>query len=213
MRKIGSKTPTVRQLYIAYRLLLQIENSVEDFDPEKAEQRFAILYMTIQTEGAKQYLQIDIMADTQAARIPVPETRLLQLANFTRWLFGTTSADPIVTDTRKVSQFGTILQSEEAIQYMERSQSPSLMLLCESQVVTNRRLLDISRMLPIILSWHYPAHTFSRARRSFRKRYIGWVRMLFSSWSSFPKSSEIWGRINRHASYAYTGFCKIRPRT
>ena len=36
MRKIGSKTPTVRQNYISYRLLLQMEDSLENFSPEDA---------------------------------------------------------------------------------------------------------------------------------------------------------------------------------
>ena len=31
MRKIGSKTPTVRQHYISFRVLLQMENELEDF--------------------------------------------------------------------------------------------------------------------------------------------------------------------------------------
>ncbi|MBC8492289.1 MAG: hypothetical protein H8D43_00785 [Chloroflexi bacterium] len=88
MRKIGSKTPTVRQHYIAYRLLLQIEDSVEGFDPELADGRFTILYMSVQTEGARQYLQIDMMADPQTAKRPVPEDHLENLPNLARWLFG-----------------------------------------------------------------------------------------------------------------------------
>jgi hypothetical protein len=125
MRKIGSKTPTVRQHYIAYRLLLQIEDSVEDFDPELADGRFTVLYMSVQTEGARQYLQIDIMADPQAAKRPVPDDHLRNLANFARWLFGAKDTLPLVTDTRQVSGFGKILQSEEAVRYLERTSYPN----------------------------------------------------------------------------------------
>jgi hypothetical protein len=124
MRKIGSKTPTVRKHYIAYRVLLQIEDTVESFKPEWAENRFAVLYMSIGTEGAKRYLQIDMLADPKIAKTPVPENRLEHLASFARWLFGTDDLLPLVTDTRQVSQFGKILESEEAVQYLESRSNP-----------------------------------------------------------------------------------------
>lgn len=124
MRKIGSKTPTVRQHYIAYRLLLQIEDTVEDFEPQLAENRFAILYMSIDTEGAKRYLHIDMMAEPEAAKRPVPEEHTQNLVNFARWLFGTEDVSPLVTDTRQVSSFGKILESEKAVEYLERSSIP-----------------------------------------------------------------------------------------
>ncbi|MBD3159522.1 MAG: hypothetical protein GF309_12085 [Candidatus Lokiarchaeota archaeon] len=124
MRKIGSKTPTVRKNYVAYRLLLQIEDTVEGFDPRLAENRFAILYMSIATEGVREYLQIDTLADPEIARTPVPDERLDNLANFARWLFGTEEQLPLVTDTRQISDFGKILASEEAVSYLETRSSP-----------------------------------------------------------------------------------------
>lgn len=126
MRKIGSKTIIVRQHYLAYRLLLQIENMVEDFDAEKAGDRFAILYMSIQTEGARQYLDINMFADPQTAKTPVPDEKLQNLVNFSRWLFGSvkTSTPPLVSDTRMVSSFGKILESAEAIKYLESKPVP-----------------------------------------------------------------------------------------
>jgi len=127
MRKIGSKTPTVRQHYIAYRVLLQIEDSVEDFAPHLAENRFAILYMSLRTEGAKRYLQIDMMADPSAAKRPVPKDHLQNLTSFSRWLFGTgDNPFPLVTDTRQVSSFGKILESDTAVEYLESTLNPKL---------------------------------------------------------------------------------------
>ena len=51
-RRIGSKTPTVRQNYIAYRMLLQMEN-VEDLDVEQVEERFSVLYLSLRTAESK----------------------------------------------------------------------------------------------------------------------------------------------------------------
>jgi hypothetical protein len=39
-------------------------------------------------------------------------------------LFGTSELLPIVTDTRQVADFGVILQSQEAVQYLESTPDP-----------------------------------------------------------------------------------------
>ena len=88
-RKIGSKIPTVRRSYIAYKVLLQTEETVEDFDTERTDKRFAILYMTLGTEGAQRYLQVDIAGEPNATKQPIPQDRLEHLSHFCSWLFGT----------------------------------------------------------------------------------------------------------------------------
>ena len=123
-RKIGSKSPTVRKHYVAYKVLLQAEASVEEFDPERADKRFAILYMTVDTTGAQQYLHIDINVQPGANMQPVPQEHLKNLAHFCCWLFGTSSIPNIVTDTRQVADFGRILESQEAIEYLETAKEP-----------------------------------------------------------------------------------------
>ena len=97
-KRIGSKTPAVRQNYISYRLLLQMEDRSEEIDVRKVEQRFSVLYLSLRTEGVRRYLQINISADPQTARKPVPDERLEQLANFARWLFGDEDHEPVVAD-------------------------------------------------------------------------------------------------------------------
>jgi hypothetical protein len=124
-KRIGSKTPAVRQNYISYRLLLQMEDRSEEIDVRKVEQRFSVLYLSLRTEGVRRYLQINISADPQTARKPVPDERLEQLANFARWLFGDEDHEPVVADSRQVDAFGRILESASAVEYLERAESPS----------------------------------------------------------------------------------------
>jgi hypothetical protein len=123
-RRIGSKTPTVRQHYISYRLLLQMEEQ-ENISVEMVEDKFSILYLALRTAGVRNYLQVDIQADPEAAKRPVPESRLEQLTNFARWLFGNDSHPPLFTDSRLVSDFGVILESPEAVDYLERTDRPN----------------------------------------------------------------------------------------
>jgi hypothetical protein len=124
MRKIGSRTPTVRQNYISYRLLLQMEEQ-EDISIEEVEDKFSVLFLSLRTEGVRKYLDIDIQAEPGEARVPVPKHHLKQLANFALWLFGSKDRLPVVRDSRQVDQFGQILESKKAIEYLERSARPN----------------------------------------------------------------------------------------
>jgi hypothetical protein len=124
-KRIGSKTPTVRQNYISYRLLLQMEEATDRIDVAKVEDRFSVLYLSLRTNGVQNYLQIDIEADPKAAKKPVPRDHLEQLANFAKWLFGTGKIDAVIEDSRDVDDFGRILESKAAVQYLERNESPS----------------------------------------------------------------------------------------
>ena len=56
MRKIGSQTPAVRHHYITYRLLLQMEDWLEEFSIEDAERRFSVMYNSLRTQGVQNYL-------------------------------------------------------------------------------------------------------------------------------------------------------------
>lgn len=123
-RKIGSNIPTVRRNYIAHKTLLQIEEDVESFEVERAKNRFAILYMTLSTIGAQQYLQIDFESPSDLDFKPVPEDRKKNLAHFSKWIFGTSATSRIVTDTRQVSDFGKILESQEAVEYLTETKEP-----------------------------------------------------------------------------------------
>lgn len=123
-KKIGSKTPTVRQHYISYRLLLQMEDR-EDIALEKVEKKFSVLYLSLRTEGVQKYLQIDIQADPAKARKPVPASRLKALTHFAQWLFGDDKTPPLFTDSRYVDKLGKALESPKAVEYLERTPSPN----------------------------------------------------------------------------------------
>lgn len=125
MRKIGSRTSPVRHHYISYRLLLQMEDSLEDFSINDAERQFIVMYHLLRTQGVQKYLGIDIFADTEAAKTPVPKTRLEALAKFALWLFGNQEQLPLFTDWRRIDHFNKILESPEAVWYLENNKNPS----------------------------------------------------------------------------------------
>lgn len=124
-RKIGSKTPTVRQNYIAYRLLLQIEEWVEEFSSDFVENRFSVMYLSLRTQGVQHYLQINIQATPEEAENPVPRDREEHLERYVKWIFGHGENLPLFSDSRRVDDFGRVLQSEKSIEYLERTAKPN----------------------------------------------------------------------------------------
>lgn len=125
-KKIGSKSETVRRNYISYRLLLQMEDEA-DVSAKDVEQRFSVLFLSLRTVGVQEYLHIDIKAEPGQAKQPVPKDRLKALAFFAQWLFGNEEKkiDPLVQDSRQVDDFGQILERQDAVEYLERTKSPS----------------------------------------------------------------------------------------
>jgi len=123
-RKIGSKTQTVRQNYIAYRLLRQIENAT-DISEDNFKERFSVMYLSLRAEGVQKYLQIDIQADPATVQREIPKVHKKALVNFALWLFGDKERLPLFNDSRQVDNFGRILESKEAREYLERSEMPT----------------------------------------------------------------------------------------
>jgi hypothetical protein len=124
-RKIGSKSDTVRQNYISYRLLLQMEGE-EEIDVKRVEDKFSVLYLSLRSLGVQKYLHIDIQAEPGKARKPVPQSHLESLAKFALWMFGDDKHDPVVRESRYVDRFGKVLLNKKAVDYLERTDRPSL---------------------------------------------------------------------------------------
>jgi hypothetical protein len=123
-RKIGSVISHVRQNYISYRLLLQIEQE-SDVSKDQFEERFSVMFLSLRTQGVQKFLHIDIKADPETAKRPVPKNHLKALSKFALWLFGDDKHLPVFSDSRQVDNFGRILESEQALEYLQRTEKPS----------------------------------------------------------------------------------------
>jgi len=122
-KKIGSKVPAVRQHYIAYRLLLQMDQQSE-IDMDFVEVKFSVLYLSLRTQGVQSYLGVDLQSEPRAAKNPVKRENQSRLVSYATWLFGNEKSKPLFSDSRYVDEFGKILESSEAIEYLERAESP-----------------------------------------------------------------------------------------
>ncbi len=124
MRKIGSKTETVRRNYIAYRLFLQMEELGDAISLQKIEKKFSVLFLALRTVGVQEFLNIEINATREQAQRPVSNDHLDNLTKFAKWLFGTEELEPIVRESRQVEAFASVLKSKDAIDYLSRTDRP-----------------------------------------------------------------------------------------
>ena len=123
MRRIGSKTPTVRQNYVAFKLFHQFEE-LEDVAVEKVRNKFSVLFLSLRSSGTQEYLGIDVDADPKKALKPLQAKYKPNAVRFARWLFGDDKHEPLFTDSRHTDRFGLILASKEATAYLERTEHP-----------------------------------------------------------------------------------------
>lgn len=123
MRKIGSKTPTVRQSYIAFKLFRQLAE-LEDVDAERIRDKFSVLFLSLRSAGTQAYLGIDIDAAPKKAKTPLKASHEDNAVRFARWLFGDEKHEPLFTDSRHTDRFGLVLANKDAVAYLERTENP-----------------------------------------------------------------------------------------
>ena len=124
-KQIGSRTETVRRNYIAYRILLQIENLDIDINQEGLDQRFSVMFLSLRESRVLTFLGVNSGAEPSQAKYPVPEEKTDDLSFFSRWLFGYDGQKAIFTDSRDVGDFARILSHEDAVHYLKTSPNPS----------------------------------------------------------------------------------------
>lgn len=127
MRKIGSKTPVVERNYVAFSILKQMEE-VDDLEVEDVERRFSVLFLSLREKGVQNFLGVadKFGIEPQKVNPPVPEEKVQNLRDYSRWLFGDAEHSPIVTDSRLVGNFSKVLASTEGLEYLRSVRRPSL---------------------------------------------------------------------------------------
>lgn len=125
MRKIGSKTEAVRRNYIAYSMLLQMEET-EDIAVDRVEDKFSVLFLSLREAGVRSFLNVNIDAEPGEAKTPIESDHLEALVEYAKWLFGDDTVEPFVTDSRQVGRFGVVLASADALNYVRSVRRPSL---------------------------------------------------------------------------------------
>lgn len=108
-REIGSKAQTMKMNYIGYRLIVQARNS--GIDTEGAERDFGVLYRALNSKGVKAFISLELDKSEAALKNPIPKSSLDELGEAFMWMFGTKKDPAILKDSRRITDFGVVLES------------------------------------------------------------------------------------------------------
>jgi len=123
-KQIGSRSDTVRQNYIAFKMLLQMEE-MENFDWSEVEERFSLLFLSLRSEGTREFLGVQLKGERPPNTNPIPEEKKDDTQQFVAWLFGSKEEKAVVRDSRNVDRFGEILSEPRAVDYLRSVKRPN----------------------------------------------------------------------------------------
>jgi hypothetical protein len=145
-KQIGSRSDTVRQNYLAFKMLLQMEE-MENFDWTEVEERFSLLFLSIRSEGTREFLGVELRGDAPKTARPIPESKQDGARQFAGWLFGNKEQRAIVKDSRNVDRFGEILGEPRAVEYLRKAARPDFESSIELAQRTGQNLQKVRELL------------------------------------------------------------------
>jgi len=124
-RQIGSRADVVRNNYVAFKILQQIEVLFDEEHWAEIEDKFSVLFLAVKSNKVREFLGIDVNAmGVNGAHDPIPEGKKEDLSRFIGWVFGTKDKKPIVRDSRQIDRFAEILSEDRSVQYLKEHPEP-----------------------------------------------------------------------------------------
>ncbi len=119
---IGSKRQFVEKWYIGYRLVAQAQSQhVPGF--ERMRDQFGVLHRALQAPKIRDFLGVTFPGDPKKSRKPCTRSHR-DLEEFVRWTFGTDDHKPVLEDSRDLTKWGTVLESQDAVRYLRTADDP-----------------------------------------------------------------------------------------
>lgn len=120
-RQLGSKTPTIRDNYVAYRTFLQARDDFE-IDTSELEENFSVFYRALNNANIQKFIGLD-KKDKKPSKLkkPISEKKKEELEELIEFVHGTAEKGPVITDSRQLTQLGQVLDSPEALSHLRLS--------------------------------------------------------------------------------------------
>jgi hypothetical protein len=122
--RLGSYPKTVERHYVG-RCLVEQARSLTLPGAEQMAGAFGVLMRSLQSPGIVAFLGLSFPGDPAKSKPPIPDEKTSELALFVKWTFGTEDMARVLPDSRRLTDWGKILSSPEAVSYLKRTSSPS----------------------------------------------------------------------------------------
>lgn len=112
-RRIGVRFATLRDYYIAYRILLQARDRF-DIDTSAFEKKFSVFVRALSTQPITRFIGLNKDKTPYDLRLPVPVSKRDELEELIGYVYGTRDVDAVLTDSRKLDDLGEVLDKPKA---------------------------------------------------------------------------------------------------
>ncbi|WP_156155298.1 hypothetical protein [Curtobacterium flaccumfaciens] len=121
--KLGSYPSHMARHHLAFEIVEQADEWQVD-GREQMSNAFGVLLRSLQTEGVRKFLGVE-QADEPLENVnPVPDATRTNFEDFVRWTFGTEDRSRILPESRELTRWSKILQSEPAVRYLRNAKDP-----------------------------------------------------------------------------------------
>lgn len=121
-QRVGSYPKHVERNYVASRIIDQArENGVGGADHIQ----IGVLLRALQAGGISEFLGVQYTNDPSTAKYPIPQEKMDDFAFFVWSTFGSDEHEPILPESRQLTKWAKILQSDDAVRYLKTARQPS----------------------------------------------------------------------------------------
>jgi len=121
-RETGSKTPTIRDNYIAFRILCQARDKY-GIDTSDLEKNFSVFYRAISDRAVIDFIDLNKNLPIAQLKNPIRPGKASALNELIGFIFGNDTEESVITDSRQLTALGEILESKEALANLRRYRS------------------------------------------------------------------------------------------
>jgi hypothetical protein len=119
-RTIGSYMPTVRNNYIAYRIMVQARDDFE-IDTKNLEKNFSVFYRALSSDPITRFIGLKKRGTPYQLRNPIPKNKRDALDQLIGYVHGTADNQAVLTDSRQLTALGEILDNFKARSILEET--------------------------------------------------------------------------------------------
>lgn len=118
---VGDRSDKLRKQYITYKLFLEAQNNLENFDVKPIINKFSLLTVAYNSASIREYIGVDSYAKTILENDLIDSSKYDNFRNILTWIYGNkeTNEQPVLTDSRKITNtLSHIVKETEAVEYL-----------------------------------------------------------------------------------------------
>lgn len=121
---VGEKENDVRAHYRNYRIIVTARDEAR-ISTRRAEDNFGIFTRSMTSGGVRDFIGSPPPSGVTKQGRVIPGDKLRSLAELFGWLFGSDKDEPVISESREITDLGTVLSSSEGLKVLRRTRDLS----------------------------------------------------------------------------------------